>query len=60
MYQAITTFPIHYRKGTQTIAKSMAAELKPRSLHLSTPVINMKKSADSIFCEIRTSNDKLF
>jgi monoamine oxidase len=47
---------VKFHPGTQSISMNMAKELKAGSLHLSTPVTEIKQSTETGRCIVRSSN----
>ncbi|KAB8271284.1 hypothetical protein BDV30DRAFT_250105 [Aspergillus minisclerotigenes] len=51
---------LRVRQGNQTISQNMAKELKPGSVHLSSPVTEIKQDPATGTCTVHTSNNTTF
>ncbi|PIG85750.1 flavin-containing amine oxidase [Aspergillus arachidicola] len=51
---------LRVRQGNQTISQNMAKELKPGSIHLSSPVTEIKQNPATGTCSVHTSNNITF
>ncbi|OOO07998.1 amine oxidase [Aspergillus oryzae] len=51
---------LRVRQGNQTISQNMAKELKPGSIHLSSPVTEIKQDPATGACTVHTSNNTTF
>ncbi|KAE8330550.1 hypothetical protein BDV39DRAFT_28407 [Aspergillus sergii] len=51
---------LRVRQGNQTISQNMAKELKPGSIHLSSPVTEIKQDPATGSCTVHTANNITF